>query len=54
MPQADRRVGDFISFVHDSAQESLDCILGVASVQHIKGKRQRALFFADAYKALAR
>ncbi len=53
-PWAKRLVKDMIAYLQKQPQESVDCLLGIASVQHIKGKKQRALFFADAYRSLTR
>lgn len=53
-PLAERKVADMVTYVHKQPQESIDLLLWIASIQHIKGKKQRALFFADAYRALHR
>lgn len=53
-PQANRQVADMVDYLAEQPQESLDVLLGIASVQHIKWAHRRALFFADAYRALTR
>jgi predicted TPR repeat methyltransferase len=53
-PQATWIVDDMIDYIRSQPQESIDCLLWIASVQHIKWAKNRALFFADAYRALNR
>jgi trans-aconitate methyltransferase len=53
-PKATRLVDDMVGWLANQPQESIDLLFGIASIQHIKGKQQRALFFADAYRALTR
>lgn len=47
-------VDDMVDYIRAQPQESIDCLLWIASVQHIKGAKNRALFFADAYRTLNR
>lgn len=53
-PKAEWLVGDMVTYIEEQSQESIDLLLWIASIQHIKGARQRALFFADAYRTLSR
>jgi len=53
-PQANRFVDDMMNYVQNLEQESVDIIIGVASVQHLMSPKQRKLFFSHAYKALRR
>lgn len=53
-PEATWLVGDMVEYIRSCDQESIDLLYGIASVQHIKGSKHRALFFADAYRALSR
>lgn len=52
-PQAMWQCADMMEYIRWVDSESVDCLLGVASVQHIKWPKQRALFFYYAYRALA-
>lgn len=53
-PKATWIVDDMVDYIRAQSQESIDCLLWIASVQHIKWSKNRALFFADAYRALNR
>lgn len=52
-PEATWLVADMVAYIRSCEQESIDLLYGIASVQHIKGSKQRALFFADVYRALS-
>lgn len=43
---------DMLSFLKDQKQESLDCIIAIASVQHLASKKTRILFSKYSYRAL--
>lgn len=51
-PKATWVVDDMVDYIRAQPQESIDCLLWIASIQHIKGPKNRALFFADAYRVL--
>lgn len=53
-PSAIRQVAEMNNYLALQNNESFDCILGMASVQHIFGPEDRALFFAHAYRTLSR
>lgn len=53
-PAATRKVADMLAYMHDLSQESVDLIVGVASVQHLFPLHERELFFAHAYRILRR
>ncbi len=53
-PTAKRVVDDMLHYVQNLEQESVDIIIGVASVQHLMSPKQRKLFFSYAYRALRR
>ena len=53
-PHATWLVDDMVRYVRQQPQESIDIVVGIASVQHIKWTHARSLFFADVYKALTR
>ena len=43
---------DMLSFLKSQEQESLDCIIAIASVQHLASKKSRILFSKYSYRAL--
>jgi len=51
-PEANRKVADMLEYITNLPQESVDLIVGVASIQHLFPARDRQLFFSHIYRAL--
>lgn len=51
---AQRKVAEMQSYLKNIQPETLDMLIGIASVQHLFSPKERSLFFAHAYQALQR